>query len=482
MLLASLFLAAFARSLASTVSVTLPDSPFPIPASVVTATIVSSQCDPTQTRTLLDVLYSCFGVILLCTYISTHHNIPDQSDSMIKITLLKLQTMLCAIMAPEAVVLWALRQRIAAGRIAEENKDRGWTRTHGFFVQMGGLVQQIEREGEITYQVVGVTTPGKRHVNWGDIRIPRIPEKEIKDRGKGDFLSKAIVVLQTTWFVAQCIARGAQGLAITKIEVITVAFAALNVIIYGLWWDKPLNVGYPIYFDENGNRVDGPVEEIEETWYHKVFRSIKRCLGGRRGSIDERNEVAGHQRIWQDMIEYSKGCWRRGSLRRLGRICMKGLTAPFAVFSPFRDMVEEQGLSNRGTSVHPFYASWMDNNKHERTMVFGFVAGALYGGIHFIGLMSATGTEWILWFFLSLFLLFLTLSTVAAYIARFLSSNHLDGTPAEPGLNIFKTFWIFPVLYVALHTLVFFFAFYSLQTLPESAYQKIRWTEFIPHI
>ncbi|KAI9455650.1 hypothetical protein F5148DRAFT_984709 [Russula earlei] len=40
----------------------------------------------------------------------------------------------------------------------------------------------------------------------------------------------------------QCIARGVQDLPITELELITVAFVALNFLMYILWWDKPLNV------------------------------------------------------------------------------------------------------------------------------------------------------------------------------------------------------------------------------------------------
>ena len=44
------------------------------------------------------------------------------------------------------------------------------------------------------------------------------------------------------WFIAQCLSRPAQGLIITEIELITLAIAALNGILYFLWWNKPLDV------------------------------------------------------------------------------------------------------------------------------------------------------------------------------------------------------------------------------------------------
>ena len=76
----------------------------------------------------------------------------------------------------------------------------------------------------------------------GKIDFPSITEEEIKDRSKADSLAKGIAVLQTTWFIAQCISRTAQGLITTEVELITLAFAALNGVFYFLWWNKPLDV------------------------------------------------------------------------------------------------------------------------------------------------------------------------------------------------------------------------------------------------
>jgi len=79
-------------------------------------------------------------------------------------------------------------------------------------------------------------------VGEGYIDFPDITEKEIKDRSKGDVLSKSLVILQTGWFVVQCIARAIEHLPVTELELVTVAFATLNFVTYVFWWNKPLNV------------------------------------------------------------------------------------------------------------------------------------------------------------------------------------------------------------------------------------------------
>jgi len=79
-----------------------------------------------------------------------------------------------------------------------------------------------------------------------EIAVPTITAAEIHDKARGDFLSKAIVILQSLWFIVQCIARGKQGLALTELELVTLALASLNGVMYYFWWDKPLGVKEPI--------------------------------------------------------------------------------------------------------------------------------------------------------------------------------------------------------------------------------------------
>ena len=93
-------------------------------------------------------------------------------------------------------------------------------------------------------QRIGVLSPerldelSKKHL----IEFPTITEEEIKDRSKGDALSKTLVLGRTSWFIAQCISRKAQGLIMTELELVTLAFAALNGFMSFFWWNKPLAV------------------------------------------------------------------------------------------------------------------------------------------------------------------------------------------------------------------------------------------------
>lgn len=82
----------------------------------------------------------------------------------------------------------------------------------------------------------------KSHIQNKTIDIPRITSAEVQDRSKGDFISKGVVLVHTTWFVVECIARWRENLPLSELEVVTLGFALLNAITYGLWWNKPQNV------------------------------------------------------------------------------------------------------------------------------------------------------------------------------------------------------------------------------------------------
>ena len=69
---------------------------------------------------------------------------------------------------------------------------------------------------------------------------------EIEDKGKSDWLAKSLALLQTLWFVMQCIARAIEHLPVTHLEIVTLAYAAMNFVIYIFWWNKPLNVNRPV--------------------------------------------------------------------------------------------------------------------------------------------------------------------------------------------------------------------------------------------
>lgn len=73
-----------------------------------------------------------------------------------------------------------------------------------------------------------------------------VSEAAIRDKSKTNALAKLITLAQTTWFILQFIERWATHQPRTQLEVMTMAYAVLNAMVYALWWNKPYNVDEPI--------------------------------------------------------------------------------------------------------------------------------------------------------------------------------------------------------------------------------------------
>ncbi|KAF9474067.1 hypothetical protein BDN70DRAFT_816330, partial [Pholiota conissans] len=218
-------------------------------------------------RTVNDIIISCFATIFACTWSAIHPNIPAPTDCWWTRFKRQVITMIYALLAPELIIFWALQQRLAAREIMDDIKGLfhdssppesskssmkipQWTITHGFFLQMGGFM--LSDNGRPIHILIDGSSPETpnglqliHNIKEGIISPPRITEEDIQDRSKGDIISKTIIILQTTWFIVQCLARWSQHLPLTELEIVTLGFAMLNGITYALWWNKPQNVGRP---------------------------------------------------------------------------------------------------------------------------------------------------------------------------------------------------------------------------------------------
>ena len=122
--------------------------------------------------------------------------------------------------------------------------------THGFFIIMGGFhlfkhsskersgTQSISQEDDDPLHLL--LTSDLTHNDIYSFAMPT--EVEIKDKGKSDWLAKSLVLLQTSWFVMQCIARAIKHLPVTHLKIMMLVYAAMNFVIYIFWWNKPLSV------------------------------------------------------------------------------------------------------------------------------------------------------------------------------------------------------------------------------------------------
>ena len=326
------------------------------------------------------------------------------------------------LIAPEIVIGWAARQHFGAKYFAKQHQERGWTMTHAFFIIMGGLSLHDEQGTPLR-----ILEPNELESlsKAGRIKWPSITEAEIQDRSKGDQLSKGIVLIQTSWFVTQCIVRGAYKLEVTELEVTTLAFTTITGVIYYLWWNKPLNIrcSIPVYLlkddekeevdsrntssispvedlvdipptiscDSNSNRVDSQSSPIpRETQIpqqtHIIMSDLEPNSREPNQSSPNNSTTAPEfqsTRMQQFAAFIQQQCQRHGTVLGLTYVFL--LYPVLSFFCAFGDMLESDSLDDSiPLQVPTFYApSFSDYDPDKwKSFAFAICVGFVFGGIH----------------------------------------------------------------------------------------------------
>ncbi|KAF9008028.1 hypothetical protein BDQ17DRAFT_1407260 [Cyathus striatus] len=198
-------------------------------------------------RSTMDIVWGCMSTIFLCTWSSVHMNVPAHKEDSWKILWRRLKTMYWTLVAPELVLYWATRQYIGARKLSRTYRqpDREWNIKHAHFLQMGGFQYRDGLRTTVLY-------PNQFHdvLQKSEIVFPNISVEDIADKSKADSLSKVILVVQVFWFVTQCIARLAQGLALAQLEVTTLAIISCMFILSIIWWHKPFDIRQPVILNK----------------------------------------------------------------------------------------------------------------------------------------------------------------------------------------------------------------------------------------
>ncbi|KZP05728.1 hypothetical protein FIBSPDRAFT_765494 [Athelia psychrophila] len=139
-------------------------------------------------------------------------------------------------------------------------------------------------------------------VRVGEITAPAA--EEVADRSKGDMLSKGLAVIQTLWFVTQCIARSFEHLPLTNLEVITLAYTVITVAMYIAWWEKPLNVRCPIRVSIRA--IGSHVTHENGKWHHDgiggtIMDWVRAYIDGTQDKLVKLEGLEGVPTFWTGM-------------------------------------------------------------------------------------------------------------------------------------------------------------------------------------
>ncbi|KAK5636368.1 hypothetical protein RRF57_012080 [Xylaria bambusicola] len=116
--------------------------------------------------------------------------------------------------------------------------NQSWTITHPYFANMGRLVFPFRAASwkPRTYYLPVQGADFDTAFMWEGQGYPLdgliLGREEIEDRNKADWLLRCLTALQVTWLVLTVVVRGGNGLPVSPVEIVTVAFVVLAIATY----------------------------------------------------------------------------------------------------------------------------------------------------------------------------------------------------------------------------------------------------------
>ena len=356
------------------------------------------------------------------------------------------------------------------------------------------------------------------------LREEDITEEAIKDKSKGDGLSKGFAILQTGWFILQCIARKIQALPMTELEIITLAFATLNFATYTLWWNKPLDVQVPfIVRDELGGKGDtqenADPEDIGWDMFKRAvtsmwvsaIKTIRKLPGARIQIIynvivfadnvpgiiaTTIRDMMGHPgpqvESWVKSIMGTACC-----LPIFAAVCLLFIAfLPFiGILAAFTSLQQMGGVNGDLDKIEPkskrvptFYSGKLKHGERNCALFVVTLIATIFGAIHSIAwsFQFPSPTEQLLWRISSL-----AITSAPVLILGFSLNLTIELLPDDccicvmGGIMMFFSFLgliALSILYILARVTLLVLAFTSLRSLPPNTYRTVNWTTFIPHI
>ncbi|KAK7440605.1 hypothetical protein VKT23_016953 [Stygiomarasmius scandens] len=336
----------------------------------------------------------------------------------------------------------------------------------------------------------------------------------------------------------QCIARASQRMAITQLETVTLAFASLNFVTYGLWWNKPLGVECPVSVCRNPEQIGSatgvqnidsrvsdvvaaviqslqdflsfPPNRIDVDSFPSLGHYVNHILGlGLVGHLVMGLDDAGVENLDPRQLRDDSSSSPSAVANNYSRT--KNIILTFAETGADNlDLHRSRDLSaafavdnNSQTSnaatlrVPTFYSGWHKNstdifyftsfkNMMSSPALLALPIAAAFGSIHCIAWSAvfATDIEQRLWHISSIVMFTSPLLPFLCLLdLRYIWLPSLSSLLSRSFSRLIILLVRLALLsYIAARLYIIVEAFISLRALPSSAYRTVRWTSFLPHV
>ena len=304
--------------------------------------------------------------------------------------------------------------------------------------------------------------------NEGKFEQLNIAADELTDKSKFDILGSTIAFVQALWFCAQSIARVQQGLAISLLEVSTVAHVVMSSFTLILWWQKPQSVarGHIIM-----RKPMFPQLKILARYEQILGRSAAEFSN----SVDRKEHyfAANHMNKLALTAKRGDRARRRGAMREAVSESQFLRGAPESLWMFHIDQSRE--LRDKWFAKDLYYWS---------SAAFWAVV-ALYGAVHVAAWNNhfPSSVERILWLVASVVITSVaSLYGFGSLIVMWVGSERWKNLVPSPNGPPVRYAHVFGSLAILSHLYISVESWASIRSLDESAFQTVNWLEAFPHL
>lgn len=214
------------------------------------ATLQTGWISSPNGRGTIDIIWSCFFLVFLSSWSILCLNLPGDEDSFWRRYWRKFVWAALTVLGPEVVFQRALGEWLIAHRFTKKIRKRhpNWTMTHSFYASMGGikLAPSDPSAPDEPTRPFPISLPQLDFLlQHNYVNYPSIEKRAILDKNKVDGFLRVLTLGQILWFLINSCGRWHQKLAITTLELSTLAFIFPALGTFFCWFHKPMDIETP---------------------------------------------------------------------------------------------------------------------------------------------------------------------------------------------------------------------------------------------
>ncbi|KAI0196549.1 hypothetical protein EV127DRAFT_416860 [Xylaria flabelliformis] len=482
-------------------------------------------------RSTANILWTSVVTLSVCVYTVVHVNVPPPGEKMWKLYRRKALWVLAAILAPEYALWTAYEQWDVVRRLheamqkyeasqvdntgqkddgekkSEEQKSekeqkhgrRQFDWTYCFYVAMGGLTVDVTPiYSEVSHMTI---TPTGLVLLAEHNHFIEIPKRTINDKSKADGLAKVLVCLQVAWLIIQSIGRAAKGLPIALLEIHVLAHVACALLLFGIWFKKPLDVYDAI-------TVNSSAFEDEVALMLVISIANEQQQKEWRGGYNTDHSITAQK--WVNLLKKDETCIekrdeRRERATRAAEKVLKALAENGTGADPEIWIKDDNPdfLVTRAKDVQVFnFARNRDfinlkilhRSRSQHFLIFGTIIflTAAYAAIHLAAWRYHFPTEAEMWLWRASSLIIAGVVPTSCllfvvWMGIWAILDSLETTASDTLTDIFSIIilisaFLLGLAYFSARAFLFIEAFISVRQMPIGVFVTMQWSDYIPHL